>query len=89
MLSVTPSLSIGAIAFGVILAVIVIAVVVVVVLGAISFRRMQRQQQEIHKLVNTRMDNALNRISQLISALESQGITVPPDPNPSDPQGRT
>jgi acid phosphatase family membrane protein YuiD len=82
------SVSIGAIAFGVVLAIVVIAAAIVIMLIAIGFRRMQGQQQEIHELVNTRMDNALTRISQLISALESQGIAVPSDPNPSDPQGR-
>lgn len=40
--------------------------------------------RQIHKLVNSRMSDALARIDQLASALEHSDIEVPPDPNPHD-----
>jgi hypothetical protein len=43
----------------------------------------RRKVDEVHVLVNDRLDRALERIGQLGGALESAGVDIPPKPSDS------
>lgn len=51
----------------------------VAIIGYMS-HKLRSEIQEIHVMVNSRMEEALNRIDQLGEALKDEGIAVPAKP---------
>lgn len=41
---------------------------------------------EVHVLVNGQMSDMVTRVRQLVTALETAGVAVPPPPPPSPPE---
>ena len=60
-----------------------LAAAVAAVVAALTFARtgeIHRKVDEVHVMVNERLDTALGRISQLGDALRSAGVDVPDTP---------